>query len=205
MPDSPTRRPYNSPLRARQAEETGTQILAALERLLARQPETDVSFDLLAEESGVQRRTIFRHFPTREALFDAFWLWFNDRHGFVTTPARATDLIGGPRQTFPRFDALDGVIRASLHTPSGRAMRARVTPRRRAAFAAALAERLAAAPPAARARAEALAHLLYSAAAWEVLRDFGGLDGRAAGEAASWALETLIRAATEQPTNEEPE
>jgi len=50
-------------------------------------------------------------------------------------------------------------------------------------------------PPEDATRIEALAHLLYSAAAWEVLKDYGGLTGAEAGQIAAWALERLMSAA----------
>ncbi len=60
--------------------------------------------------------------------------------------------------------------------------------------------------PADRARTvEALAHLLYSASAWETLKDYGGLTGIEAGEAASWALQTILSAAGANETSTHPD
>lgn len=189
------RRSYNSPLRAAQAEETRERVLLALERRLAASGGAEeVSIEQVASEAGVEKRTVFRHFETRDALFDAFWTWFNDRLALRTRPATEAELIAGPREAFARFDALDGVIRASLHSPSGRAMRARRVAARREAFARSLAAPLAGLPEAEARRVLALAHLLYSAPAWEVLKDYGGLDGEGAGEAASWALALILSA-----------
>lgn len=188
------RRPYSSPLRAQQADDTRDRILAATEALLAEAEAGDISIDRIAERAMVQRRTVFRHFDSREALFDAFWTWFNARHALVTLPANAAELAEAPRHAFPAFEAASGVVRASLHTASGRAMRARTVPARRAAFAEALAPLTAGLPAEERARVEALAHLLYSASAWEVLADYGGLTGAQAGEAASWALRLILSA-----------
>lgn len=195
LPAGSPKRTYSSPLRAAQAEDTRERILAALERLLGARPEADAPFDAVAAEAGVERRTVFRHFETREALFDAFWTWFNARHGLATAPQNVADLVGGPRAAFPAFDRLEGVIRASLHTVSGRAMRARAASARRASFAAALAPVTDGMAAEDAARITALCHLLYSAPAWEVMRDFGGLSGAQAGEAAAWALRLLLSAA----------
>lgn len=188
-------RPYESPLRAAQTEGTRERILVALERLLLQSPEIDVSIEAIATEARVERRTIFRHFESRESLFDAFWIWFNSRHALTTSPSSLDELVEAPRDTFARFDKNEGVIRASLHTPSGRAMRSRVTPARRAAFAAALSSVTHNLPDDEAARITALAHLLFSAPAWEVMKDFGGLSGAQAGEAASWALRLLLSSA----------
>lgn len=198
------RRPYASPLRAAQAEDTRDRILAATEALLARNDAPDISIDMIAAEAQVQKRTIFRHFESREVLFDAFWVWFNKRLQLTTEPATAEALIAGPLQAFPRFDAVEGVIRASLHTRSGRAMRTRATLARRAAFATALSPLIGHLLPAERSRVEALTHLLYSAPAWEVLKDFGGLNGAQAGQAASWALKLILSAVSRSENERGP-
>jgi hypothetical protein len=79
-------------------------------------------------------------------------------------------------------------------------MRARSTPARAEAFARALAPALDGCPAAERQRVLALAHLLYSASAWEVMKDYGGLTGAQAGEAASWALELILSAVSRDDT-----
>jgi AcrR family transcriptional regulator len=194
------RRAYNSPLRVRQTEETRTAILAALERCLERSDASDVSIEAVAQEAGVERRTVFRHFESREALFDAFWPWFNARLALTLAPGTPVELAQAPRTAFARFDEVEGVIRAGLHSSSGRAMRARSAPARREAFARALACVLEGCTEEERRRVTALAHLLYSAPAWEVMKDFGGLTGVEAGEAASWALELILSAVSRDET-----
>ncbi|MCJ8521869.1 hypothetical protein ABID21_005049 [Pseudorhizobium tarimense] len=85
-------------------------------------------------------------------------------------------------------------MRAALHSRTGRQMRMATVPARRESFSAALAPALLSLPTSDARKVEALAHLLYSASAWEVLKDYGGLDGTQAGEAASWALELILSA-----------
>ena len=83
-------------------------------------------------------------------------------------------------------------------------MRLANLPHRRAAFAASLAPLTSGMDPAQKARIEALSHLLYSAAAWEVLKDYGGLTGAEAGETAAWALELLLSAAASAASIADP-
>ena len=188
-------RSYNSPLREEKARETREAILHALYRLMSTSAVPDeISMDAIAAEAGIQRRTVFRHFPTKDDLLTAFWPWLNALIGTSIAPDNAGDIVAGPRDAFPRFDAHEAAIRASLHSPTGRAMRAGMIPARRLRFAGALATILGNLPPAEARKVEALAHLLYSASAWEVLKDYGGLDGAQAGETASWALETILSA-----------
>ncbi len=192
---SATSRPYKSPLREEQARQTRTRILDAVLALLESGPETaEITVDAVAAEAGVQRRTVFRHFETRDALLAEAFRHLNDRMATVALPANAEALIAGPLQTFPVFDTAENLVRAAIHSRMGREMRAAAAPARRAAFAAALAPRLTGLAPEAKQRAEALAHLLYSASSWEVMKDYGGLTGTQAGETASWALETILSA-----------
>ena len=188
-------RSYNSPLREEKARETRQAILYALYRLMSAAIGPDeISMDAIAAEAGIQRRTVFRHFPTKDDLLTAFWPWLNTLLGSSIAPSTVKDIVTGPQDAFPRFDAHEAAIRASLHSPTGRAMRAGMVPARRLRFAQALAPIVQNLPPAEARKVEALAHLLYSASAWEVLKDYGGLDGAQAGEIASWALDTILSA-----------
>jgi AcrR family transcriptional regulator len=191
---SPATRAYHSAIRDEQAQATRDRILAAALGLMHVGEET--TMDQIARASGLERRTVFRHFATRDALLTAAFQWLNDRIGSDVAPVDPAGMAAAIRSAFARMDAHDGPIRAALHSQAGRDMRALTLPARRAAFAASLAPATRHLAPAKRARIEALAHLLYSASAWEVLKDYGGLTGLEAGEAAAWALEVLLSAAS---------
>src|ERR1700761_3570812 len=62
-------------LRDRQREETREQILRAVGSQLESASLEDLSFSDIAKDAGVGERTVYRHFPTREALLGAFWSW----------------------------------------------------------------------------------------------------------------------------------
>lgn len=191
-----TTRSYRSPLREEKARETREAILEALYGLMDAAAPDEIGMDAIARRAGVERRTVFRHFATKEELYAAFWPWLNARIGASPTPGTPEDIVDGPRRAFPQFDAHEAAMRAALHTRTGREMRAGTVAGRRILFAQALAPVLAALPAAEARRVEALAHLLYSASAWEVLKDYGGLSGAQAGETASWALEVILSAVT---------
>ena len=185
-------RNYKSPLREAHAMDTRERILAAVGKTLSKNADGNISFDQLAEESGVERRTVFRHFPNKEALLDAFWGWLDARINDKNLPTRLSDLLTLPERTFKGFDAQQGIIRASLHTQSGREMRLRSVPQRRKAFKAALQGVTDGLPPREVARAEAAVQALFSAATWETLRDYCGLSGKEAGQTVSWAIWVII-------------
>lgn len=190
-----TVRAYNSPLREEKSRETREAILTALFSLMSSAAMPDeIGMEAIAQEAGVQRRTVFRHFASKDDLLAAFWPWLNARIGASIAPATAQDIVDGPRQAFPLFDAHEAAMRAALHSRTGREMRMGTVPTRRRNFSRALDPALASLPAEEARKVEALAHLLYSASAWEVLKDYGGLTGTQAGEAASWALELILSA-----------
>src|ERR1051325_308655 len=61
--------------RDRQREETREQILRAVARQLEAGQMDDLSFADVAKEAHIGERTVYRHFPTKEALLGAFWSW----------------------------------------------------------------------------------------------------------------------------------
>jgi hypothetical protein len=186
---------YNSPVREGKARETREAILTALFELMDSASAADeISTEAIALKAGVQRRTVFRHFATKDDLLAAFWPWLNARIGVSATPENLKEIVDGPRQAFPKFDMHEAAIRSSLHSRTGREMRIGTVAKRHANFARALAPAIASLAPAEGEKIKSLAHLLFSASAWEVLKDYGGLTGTEAGETASWALEVILSA-----------
>lgn len=66
-------------LRDRQREETRAQILRAVGRQLETRSLEDLSFAEIARDAGVGERTVYRHFPTKEALLGAFWAYMQSQ------------------------------------------------------------------------------------------------------------------------------
>lgn len=191
---------YESPLRRAQAEATRGLILGAAGALLERGGEEALNYGAVAREAGVQERTVYRHFPTRDALLDAFWVWINARAGFTAFPEDERDLVEQPRAVFAGFDRVEGIVRSSLSSRHGRELRLRVNEERRAAFRRCLAEATRGLDPSLARRAEAVVQLLYSASAWQTMKDYWDMTGEEAGEAASWAIRTILDALRREAT-----
>lgn len=197
-------RPYESPLRRAQAEATRDRILQALADVLDETGGDEVMFDEIAKAAGVERRTVFRHFANKTELLRAFWDWIGARIGPQILPDSLPELLEMPPKIFAGFDANENVIRASLHSPSGRAMRRETVPQRRDRFAGIVDTALQDLPAKDRQEFEALAHLLVSAAAWETLKDYANLSGADAGRTASRALTLLLAAMRSEPQRATP-
>src|SRR5688500_7690121 len=115
-----TSEPAPRDLRHAHAAETRQRILRAVAAILERGEEP--TFALVAAEVGCRERTVYRHFPDRDALASAFWDW----HFSLVGPrdrsaASLADLLALVRGAFASFDARRPLITAMLHTGHGRA------------------------------------------------------------------------------------
>jgi AcrR family transcriptional regulator len=179
-------------LRDHYRAETTTRILdAAIEEMSANELE-GLTMSGVAQRAGVTERTVFRHFPSREALIAAVWPRMQARvrsRGFPTT---AQDLIDTPPHLFPEFDKEEGLVRASAYSAAGREVRMRANPERQKAMRACVRDAFPDIAEPELTRLAAIVQLIDSAYAWAVMKEFWGLSGEDAGKAASEAIAVLL-------------
>jgi AcrR family transcriptional regulator len=184
-------RSYHSPLRGAQAAATRERILAAVGTLLDKGEEP--TFALVATEAGCEQRTVYRHFPNKDELAAAFWTWQARLLGPPEgEPSTEDELLARVPAVFAGFDAHERHMRAMLHTEHGRAARLSDNERRQATYLRVLDDAVPGLDPARRVRAAATLQLLVSAASWESLRDYWGLDGDDAVAAVQQAIVTML-------------
>jgi AcrR family transcriptional regulator len=187
-------RAYESPLRAEQMEQTRLRILRAVTDLVADPTAEEVTIPLVARRARVSLRTVYRHFPTRDALFDAWGDWV-ERSLDVrlhTYPETADELAEFAPGLYESYDQNEALIRAMLNSKPARGARERTRRRRKRSFERAMRELTEGLEPAERARALAVVYLLVSAPAWQAMREQWALDGIEAGKAAAWAVRVLV-------------
>lgn len=192
-----TRRPYRSPLREEQTAGTRSRIVDACVGLI--RDRRELTFAAVARRAGVRERTVYRHFPTKDALEAAVWRWIVEHLTQAELTASSEDqLVGAMRRSFAGFDAGAGLIEAMLHSPQGLAIRQSQQTARRAMF-----ERCArsAVPGVGEETCTSLAamlQLLYSATAWDQLRSFWGMDVDAAADLVENAIRLLLAGARQE-------
>jgi AcrR family transcriptional regulator len=153
----------------------------------------DLTFARVARAAGVPERTVYRHFPTREALLTAVFEWANRRIGFDgERPADGRAAAAAVRRVFPAFDELAPVVRELLVAPEGQLARLSDNERRQQAALAVVDRDAPGLDPTDRRRVAAVVQLLTAAATWQTLRDYWGMDGTEAGETAALALELVL-------------
>ena len=151
-------------------------------------------FDL-ARRAGVSVRTIYRHFPERQALLDALTERVAERVvSPLPAPRTIAELSALPAQIFDRFAAEEALVLAALATRPGE----NATDQRRVELRRALD---AAAPDldeATRARGLALLGAMLSSSVWWRLKGELGLRGEEPGRAVGWAVGVLVRALADE-------
>jgi AcrR family transcriptional regulator len=186
---------HTANLRERQKDTTREQIVATAMRLF-REP-GELSHERIAEMARMSARTVYRHFPSRDALIAATWeqLKAETETRFPQTEKEIAELA--PR-LFRNFDRHDKLVRAFLFSGAGTEVRERGAVEGRRAFQAALRDATASLPPRRRRQIVGVFLALYSAPAWQLMRDRGELSAEDAAQAVTWALTALLQGLHEE-------
>ncbi|HEX5183266.1 MAG TPA: helix-turn-helix domain-containing protein [Allosphingosinicella sp.] len=166
-----------------------------LDAFIAMMSEGDalLNHDMIAERSGVARRTVYRYFPDRAALMEAALLRVRELAGVgVGYPDSAEELLATLEPIYTGFDGIAPIAVMTRTTPQGRAMRLAQKEQRVAHYAKALAEAVKDLPGEDRKLATAMLQVLHTTP-WLEMRDQWGLDGRRIARATGWAVRTLLK------------
>ena len=124
-------RPYQSDLRAEQAEETRIRILEAAGRVIV-SGVAGVSIPAVAREAGVSVPTVYRHFGTKAELLDAIYPHFvqKARVRDLPIPHTVDEFHEMVRSLFTRYASMGDVGRVAMASPASEEVRRRSMPDR---------------------------------------------------------------------------
>jgi AcrR family transcriptional regulator len=184
------RRAYDRTLREAQAQQTRERVLDAVIAALARQEE--LSVPAVAKAAGVSVPTVYRYFPTREALMDATQEAIGARLQRPDWPESLEELAARVPDRYGWFEANGMLIRAILSSRLGREVLASVQRRREKAIKRAMAKTVSHLEEGQARAALAIVSMLDDAHTWRQLRDAWHIPGEHAAWAAQWAMQTLL-------------
>lgn len=125
-------------LRERQRRATRDQIIEAVHEVLIEHHPAALSMPQIAARAAISLRTLYRYFPTKEALLDAASETFRTPASVVGGTIDVTTLPDYLRVQWRGFTESIGAVRAQHLSPAGRAMRDRRVPAARTTVAGAL-------------------------------------------------------------------
>lgn len=179
-------------LREQKKDATRSAIADALIGLLS-EGRMDINHDLIAQKTGIARRTVYRYFPDRESLLEGATVRVRELAGpRVTLPANEADLTGQLREIYTGFDHIAPIVTLVRSTPQGRAMRLSANEPRVAAYTAAAADAVKDLPPEDQKVATAMLQVLHTTP-WLEMHDHWRLSGEQIAKACEWAMRTLLR------------
>jgi AcrR family transcriptional regulator len=181
-----------APLRERKAQALRDAVLDVLLERVTGEGLDDIAMEDLARSAGVSRRTLYRLFPTREALLAAAGAKFADSVGM-------TDKIGGPDELSATFreasrlmERRPDLARALYRSTVGRGIRAGQRSRRLQVIESALRPLTEQLDEDEARRVTAVIAFLISSNTWITIQDESGLDGDEIRLGVSWAIDLLV-------------
>lgn len=194
-PKRSMKKPYTSTLRDRQAAQTRELILDALTTLLGDRRADEVTTRDMAAAAGVSERTVYRHFPDREALLEGL----SQRLPQLDDVAPSFGL-GGLDDIAPTSRRLMELLDEHYVTARAEAV-FNADPRRFAADTRAntremrelLAKGLPDLSEREQLRISAVIRCLVSSQAWLRMREEFGVPGTESGPVVAWVIDTIIR------------
>jgi AcrR family transcriptional regulator len=184
-------RAYRSALRIEQTGQTRERILETFMEMLAEPGTHDVTIPELAKRAGVSVRTAFRHFPTRDALFDGLNESWNAAQP-TRLPRTPESFAAYVRSLYAGFAERESLVRATRQSKPLQEARARRKPQQRKHMAELFAPVTRHLDDRDARKAAAVLHVLAGSDTWLTMRDVWELTPDEAADASAWAIETLI-------------
>jgi len=179
-------------LREEQVQVTRERLMEAMLAILAEGIGTHVAVADVAARAGVSARTAYRHYPSSEALLDAFNEWARKRYVPVTPPRDADGYPEFIERLARSYGESASLFKAMRTSATGNALQGRRRKGQAKQVESLLGPRVAHLDEQQRKRALAVLHLMCSSDAFLFLADNWDLEEP--GEAMRWAAETLLGA-----------
>ncbi len=185
-------------LRARRIEASRECILGTVVDLLVADGLEGLSMPAIAEASGVSLRTLYRYFPTRDALLAEASTQIKDRMGLSDAIASAAEIPASFWANSGRAARHPRLARALIASSAGRSARKTTRPNRVSAIENAMREVTDKLPEGRAVEAVGAITYLCSSNSWLTISNETGISALTARRSVMWALETLLASLQEE-------
>ena len=188
----------------RQRVRTRNAILDAFADVIAASSGMEFSIQQVADRAGVTHRTVYNHFPTREALRDGLAERVEELLAATGRPrpdagtpslASLAPMVG---DTYALFESYAPAVRASVILTLASRGPTRLANRRTGTFRKIVGKGLPVNAPVPAAEATAAVRMFLSSIGWHVLTEHLGLSPAKAATTAKWATQVLLDAAARE-------
>jgi AcrR family transcriptional regulator len=173
-------------------KETKEAIFRAAQEQLLDHGFTELHIPRLAEAAEVSVRTIYRYFPTKDELLEAFAHWIDEQVGSPRAPGSLDEMLNGIETIFTSFEDNEALMRSQWATPQGLVLREKGRHRRLATLEGTVKASLPHLSAKEQRQATAILSFLHSSRTWQALKDDFGMNGRESGKLVGWAIRTLV-------------
>lgn len=194
---------YDSPLRQQQQEMTRNRIMEALIDLINEGRIYDFTVRDVAERAGVSYGSVYRHYPTREALLHALGNWAQKLPNVPEVPGTLAEIPAWIRVGMREFETRAETMIAFIGATHALNIRLEGTRRRDEHFMRLIAAEVPGKEEAEVRKVAAVMRHLTNSSAWRAMRVTYGLSGDETADALSWALDVLIQNLKERSQKEE--
>jgi AcrR family transcriptional regulator len=181
-------------LREQQQELTRELIFQAIVDVVLEEGVQAFTVQRVAERAGVSARTVYRHFPTRQALLDAIGDWSaeqNAQHG-LAPPTSAAEFPEQARRIFRSWDEDEDAVRAFVILRLLGGLQPRERTERVQRIAQLIDEWAPHAPVEVRQHGIRTIRALYNTVTWTQMRTDLGITGAEAGDAVAYAIQLVL-------------
>ncbi len=192
-----SKRSRSSPPSIREIQKTQIReaILRALGEKLAQGGLHQIAVADIAKKVGISARTIYRYYPSKDALIEALYKWSVDQITGDMKNERSINIenfLNRRQELFDHFDRHPNLVKAQLLSRVGREIRAIGSKKVQKSLDSAIAEFSVDMQPDEIKKVKAALYLLFSGEAWQHYRDVWGLNGKEAGEASRWVANLIV-------------
>lgn len=191
-------------LRFRQREETRRAILDALATVIVESGGVGFSVQQVADRAGVTHRTVYNHFPTREALNDGLATHVEEllaTDGRPTEPSISLERLAPMTgELYQSFEECEVPVRAYVMLMVASRGPAQVAREHTSAIEALIERETSVAPPLDARGLTAAVRMFLSSTGWHLLTEHLGLSSDEAATTATWATQALLDAGTRHPS-----
>jgi AcrR family transcriptional regulator len=183
---------YSNTLRQTQSQITQRRVMEAMADAVCETGLESITHNSLAQRAAVSERTLYRHYPTKPLLWDAFLGWVSEQVGLDELPSTEEELIESIPRMFGLLQQHETLLSACLENYTWSQVWIRGREGWRDSVRTVVSGVANGNDGLKAERVGAIVQLLFSGVCWKGMREHWGLSNDEAARAAVFAVQALL-------------